>query len=286
MGRIPISSLDSREDHPGGASRLPRAAGCWRGASGPPGPSHEPQQVPLGTLPPGTQPHGGEPSSECSTKQSSTEEDGRWNNGKVRKMDDRETWGHAQHPKQPQHSPFAVPDKWPESHDLAPSKFPGNNHMQFEQPHPLNKCSDFIINKTKLGCNIMKYVNCRTREIGEKKKSTQNTVASAYIQRSIQDVDNCNTPSFSNWIQLYIRRIMHHDQNRFSQESKKLWGIRVAQLVECPTLGFGSGHDPGVIKQSPASGSVLREESPGDSLPRFLCPLPHSHILSVSKMNK
>ena len=32
-------------------------------------------------------------------------------------------------------------------------------------------------------------------------------------------------------------------------------------LGKHPTLGFGSGHDLRVVRSSPASGSVLREES-------------------------
>ena len=39
-------------------------------------------------------------------------------------------------------------------------------------------------------------------------------------------------------------------------------GTWVAQSVEHPTLGFGSGHDLGVVRSSPASGSMLGGESP------------------------
>ena len=31
----------------------------------------------------------------------------------------------------------------------------------------------------------------------------------------------------------------------------------MAQSVECPTLGFGSGHDPRVVGSSSSAGSVL-----------------------------
>ena len=39
-----------------------------------------------------------------------------------------------------------------------------------------------------------------------------------------------------------------------------LRGTWVPQLAECPTLEFGSGHDPRVMGLSPASGSVLSLE--------------------------
>jgi len=35
----------------------------------------------------------------------------------------------------------------------------------------------------------------------------------------------------------------------------------VAQLVECPSLDFSSGHDLGVMGSSPESGSMLGGES-------------------------
>ena len=38
------------------------------------------------------------------------------------------------------------------------------------------------------------------------------------------------------------------------------WGTRVAQLVERPTLSFGSGHDLRVMGSSPVTGSALRVE--------------------------
>ena len=48
----------------------------------------------------------------------------------------------------------------------------------------------------------------------------------------------------------------------------------VAQLIECLTLDFGSGHDPRVIRSSPASGSVLSVEPAWDSFSPSpsLCP--------------
>lgn len=57
-------------------------------------------------------------------------------------------------------------------------------------------------------------------------------------------------------------------------------GIRVTQLIECPTPGFGLGHDLKVISLSPAWSSMLIVESAGDSLPLFLTPTP---TLSLSK---
>ena len=41
----------------------------------------------------------------------------------------------------------------------------------------------------------------------------------------------------------------------------KSQGAWVAQWVEHPTLGFGSGHDLRVMRLSPMSSSVLSEES-------------------------
>lgn len=40
-----------------------------------------------------------------------------------------------------------------------------------------------------------------------------------------------------------------------------------AQLVKCGTPDFGSGHDLGVVRSSPAFGSVLSWEFAWDSLP-------------------
>ena len=37
----------------------------------------------------------------------------------------------------------------------------------------------------------------------------------------------------------------------------KGWDTWVAQLVKCPTLGFGSSYDLGVVRWSPMLGSVL-----------------------------
>ena len=51
----------------------------------------------------------------------------------------------------------------------------------------------------------------------------------------------------------------------------------VAQSVECPTLGFGSGHDLRVVRLSPASGSALSGESVCDSLSPS--PLPYPPLL-------
>ena len=42
------------------------------------------------------------------------------------------------------------------------------------------------------------------------------------------------------------------------------WG---AQSVERLTLGFSSGHDPGVVRRSPTSGCPLGGEPAGDCLP-------------------
>ena len=49
-------------------------------------------------------------------------------------------------------------------------------------------------------------------------------------------------------------------------------GTSVAQLVECLTLDSSSGHDPRVVKPSPAKGSMLEMEPAWDSL------YPSSHL--------
>jgi len=47
---------------------------------------------------------------------------------------------------------------------------------------------------------------------------------------------------------------------RENKESKR--GLWVAQSVKHPTLDFGSGHDLGVLRSSPASGSALGVDPP------------------------
>lgn len=64
------------------------------------------------------------------------------------------------------------------------------------------------------------------------------------------------------------------------------WGIWVAQSVQWPALGFGSGQDLRVLGSSPPLGSSFSGESAsGFSL--FLCSSPCSltHSLSLSKIN-
>ena len=62
------------------------------------------------------------------------------------------------------------------------------------------------------------------------------------------------------------------------------WGSGVAQLVKCPTLGFGSSHDPRVLGLSPRSGSALSREaaSPSPSAP----PPSRAFSLSLKRVNK
>ena len=66
-----------------------------------------------------------------------------------------------------------------------------------------------------------------------------------------------------------------------------LWGAWVAQLVECLTLGFSSGHDLKVMELSPVTGSTLSRVCFKFSLHLSLNPptlLMHAIILS--KINK
>ena len=54
--------------------------------------------------------------------------------------------------------------------------------------------------------------------------------------------------------QLHVKTL-----SEIKKQLKKIphpWGTWVAQSVERPTLGFGSGHDPRVVGSSPASGST------------------------------
>ena len=69
-------------------------------------------------------------------------------------------------------------------------------------------------------------------------------------------------------------------------------GVWVAQLVEQPTLGFGSGHGLMVVRSSPVLGSVLSRESACGCSPS-LCPSsPYSptgvlsHSLSLPQISK
>ena len=43
-------------------------------------------------------------------------------------------------------------------------------------------------------------------------------------------------------------------ENRYK---KNKHGYAAAQLVKCPTLDFGSGHDCSIVRVSPTSGSAL-----------------------------
>ena len=61
----------------------------------------------------------------------------------------------------------------------------------------------------------------------------------------------------------------------------------MAQFVKCLTLDFGSGHALRVMRSSPPVGSMLGEESAGDS-PSPPLPSSHSctHTLSLSNKLK
>ena len=75
-------------------------------------------------------------------------------------------------------------------------------------------------------------------------------------------------------------------QNLFSKNSLFRWGTRVAQLVERPTLDFGSGHDVRVMGGSPGSGSAVTPQRLLGilSLPLSLsAPPPLTCLLSLSK---
>ena len=60
-------------------------------------------------------------------------------------------------------------------------------------------------------------------------------------------------------------------------------GAWVAQLVKCPTLGFGSGHDVVVCEFEPYVGLHADSAEPAwDSLSLSLCSSPCSLSLSLS----
>jgi len=64
---------------------------------------------------------------------------------------------------------------------------------------------------------------------------------------------------------------------------KRPSGTCVAQLVECPTLGFGWGHDLRVVGLRPKSGAALSGESARDSLsPSRSASPPTPHLCSLS----
>ena len=72
----------------------------------------------------------------------------------------------------------------------------------------------------------------------------------------------------------------HIFPNWIHQDSWRAW---VAQSVECPTLGFGSGHGARVMGSSPKSGSALRLEPAWDSLSlSFSLSLPVSPTRALS----
>ena len=61
-------------------------------------------------------------------------------------------------------------------------------------------------------------------------------------------------------------------------------GTWVAQLVECPTLDLGSGHDLTVCGIEARVGLCADSEGPAwDSLSPLSLPLPCLHFLSLSK---
>jgi len=60
----------------------------------------------------------------------------------------------------------------------------------------------------------------------------------------------------------------------------------VAQVIECPTLDFGSGRNLRVMKSSPTLGSVLSGESAGDFLSLSLSLSLPTLAHALSKINK
>ena len=64
---------------------------------------------------------------------------------------------------------------------------------------------------------------------------------------------------------------------------KKSTGYLVIQSVECPTLDFGSGHDPRVVGLSLELGSMLSVEPASDSVSSLSALLPSSLSLSNKK---
>ena len=71
------------------------------------------------------------------------------------------------------------------------------------------------------------------------------------------------------------------------QEKDKIWGALVAQSIERPTLGFGSGHDLMVRGSEPHFGLCTDSEEPAwDTLsPSLSAPPPLTLASSLSKIN-
>ena len=73
----------------------------------------------------------------------------------------------------------------------------------------------------------------------------------------------------------------------FNPNKETLRSTWVAQVVECLTLGFSSGHDPRVVGSNPMLGSMLHMEPTWDSLSLSLSfPLPSLCTLSLYKKKK
>ena len=74
-----------------------------------------------------------------------------------------------------------------------------------------------------------------------------------------------------------------------SEKMKKCWIGRLGELVKCPTLDFGSGHDLTVCGFEPRTGLYADSAEPAwDSLSHSqLLPCSHVHTLSLSlQINK
>ena len=73
----------------------------------------------------------------------------------------------------------------------------------------------------------------------------------------------------------------------FKWQSKiKKRGIWMAQLVECPTSDFSSGHGLRIMRSSPQLGFAPTMESAGDSLSSSPSAPPATHSHAPSKINK
>ena len=80
-----------------------------------------------------------------------------------------------------------------------------------------------------------------------------------------------------------FRLISLYSHVRKTRNCMKRQSAWVAQLVGYPTLGFGSGHELGVVRSSPVLGSMLHIESAWDCLsPSVLPPLTRTCVCVCS----
>ena len=87
---------------------------------------------------------------------------------------------------------------------------------------------------------------------------TSTRIVNTYINW-VLEINNSEAFIAHNFIK--IRFLRADSLSYFFLKMISKWGAWVAQSVEHPTLDFGSGHDPRVMRSSPTLGSVLSVKS-------------------------